>query len=153
MIRRLSLAILHSAVSALLFVSIYSQFDVGANVSRNEILPVLLILLASIVLYLRTGVPGMVSQECRSCGETVSVGRLRCENCGTSTDSVRRKLMTAEGIWFLVGYTSLLVLWLSVAYRVEPIVLLFPAYFAVVILYSWLLFSASQIIRTMVQKS
>jgi len=83
--RVLASAVVHSGVSVLFIKLAYDYMSIGPHISWIETLPVFLVLLVSIVLYLVTGVPGVVLRKCAECGEKVLIGKLRCGNCGNVT--------------------------------------------------------------------
>ena len=144
-VKYLSLAVVHSSVSVLAFATVYDHLEVGSHVESVEVLPVLSISITSIIIYLITGVPGVVFRNCRDCGGRVAIGRLRCGECGETANTFEcDHRLLKEGVWFFLGYPFLLVIWLSVVYNVEPTIFLYPGYAAALVLYSSLLFIISQ---------
>lgn len=106
--RGTALAFLHGGVVAALAVLI-SLPDLYSDIQ----LPLLgyadiLILVAVVYVYIRTGVPDIIQRDCPSCGAGLISARTRCRDCGreSAAEGFRTRIL-----WFLFGYPLVHMLW------------------------------------------
>jgi len=93
-------AVFHSAVLA----SVVSYPIWSGNLSGVYWIVPALGISVGVVLYLRTGIPGVYRQECDDCGSSEGAGKLYCSNCGCVTGS---DIGHPQIVWFF-GYGYLL---------------------------------------------
>jgi len=64
---------------------------------------VILVVIATVPLYIATGIPNVIRDNCRKCGELMNLGKAYCDNCGDKLQSNPAEQM----LWFLLGYSIL----------------------------------------------
>lgn len=104
--QELFLAVLHSAVIGIVLTLIYLT-------DTFEMLPVdwlvyplvaFFIVVMTVPLYLKTGIPNVVQHRCENCGEHMNSGKVRCDSCG----NIIAPDFGIQLLWFLIGYGSLI---------------------------------------------
>jgi len=98
--RGLLAAVVHSTVVGIpIILSIYYEDSTSITLDYFAIL----VIVATVPLYIVTGIPNVIRDNCRNCGELMNLGKAYCDNCGD-------KLQSNPGgqiLWFVLGYSIL----------------------------------------------
>jgi hypothetical protein len=99
------LSVAHAAILAVASLS-YAFAPVQNSQNSAIILGIILALtlLASVLVYLKTGIPNVIQHECQECGHKVNGGRLRCSSCG---EPAGIEYLVPQVLWFVVGYSPM----------------------------------------------
>jgi len=109
-------AVVHSTVVGIpIILSIYYENSTSITLDYFAIL----VIVATVPLYIVTGIPNVIRDNCRNCGELMNLGKAYCDNCGD-------KLQSNPGgqiLWFVLGHSILITLFgmTLVAYIIELI--------------------------------
>jgi len=116
----LSMALGHSVISGMALILWQPGFR-SDRILRYElgVISAVLLVIATVPLYIATGVPNVVRHNCRNCGELMNSGKAYCDNCGN-------KLQPNHGgqiIWFVLGYGTLMMVFgiISAAFIVNSV--------------------------------
>jgi hypothetical protein len=83
---------------------IYELSDTGVE-DTVFIIVLIIILVASVLLYLYTGIPfSIFTKKCGECGETSNAGETWCDNCG-SINGV--EALGLQAAWLITGYATI----------------------------------------------
>jgi hypothetical protein len=102
---RVLLSVAHAAILAV--ASLSYAFDPVRSSQNPAIISGIILtltLLASVLVYLRTGIPNVIQHECQECGHKVNGGRLRCSNCGERAEI---GYLVPQVLWFVAGYSPM----------------------------------------------
>lgn len=106
----------------------------GTGIFTRGIVPIT-ILVASVLLYLYTGIPfNIFIKKCGECGETSNADKAWCDNCGT----VGVEAIGLQAAWLITGYTTIstlslyFFLWPTFIRNFEPVTVPYLVGFGIV---------------------